>query len=179
MIVCAIPVCYDSGLMRKRGHQINVQIKRGLKSSISRGWLTGICKTALTEEKLTEPVEIECVITDDSTIQRLNKQFRNLNEPTDVLSFAFKDIAMGARGAGFPAVPEGPEVLGQIIISFPTAVRQAAEHSHSVDQELTMLVVHGMLHLLGYDHQVPADTRKMRQREKYIIKRLGEKPGLA
>jgi probable rRNA maturation factor len=165
--------------MRKRGHQINVQIKRGLKSSISRGWLTGICKTVLTEEKLTEYVEIECVITDDSTIQRLNKQFRNINEPTDVLSFAFKDIAMGARDAGFPAVPEGPEVLGQIVISFTTAVSQAAEHSYSVDQELTMLVVHGMLHLLGYDHQVPADTRKMRQREKYIIKRLEEKPGLA
>jgi len=179
MIVCIIPVCYDSGLMRSRGHQITIKIERGLKFPFSRWWLTAICRTVLDEEKIIQPVEIECVITDDTTIQRLNKQFRNINEPTDVLSFAFKDTYTDAQGASFPEVTDGPEILGQIIVSFPMSVTQAAAHRHGVDQELKLLVVHGMLHLLGYDHQDPAEERKMKQREKHVIKLLGEKPGLA
>ena len=179
MIVCGIPVCYDSDLMRRRGHQINIQIKRGLEFPFSRRWLTVICRTVLDEEKIIQPVEIECVITDDTTIQRLNKQFRNINEPTDVLSFAFKDMGIDERETSFPAMPDSPEVLGQIVISFPRAIMQATSRCYDIDQELMILVVHGMLHLLGYDHQVPAEERKMKQREKHVIKLLGEKPGLA
>jgi probable rRNA maturation factor len=175
MIVCAITVCYDIGLMKRRGHQINIQIKRGLKFPFARRWLTAICRTVLDEEGAILPVEIECILTDDPTMQRLNMQFRNIDEPTDVLSFAFKDISIDAQAASFPAVPDSPEILGQIIVSFPMAVKQAATHGHGVDQELMLLVVHGMLHLLGYDHQVPADERKMKQREKHILKVLGER----
>ncbi|MGA2367989.1 MAG: rRNA maturation RNase YbeY [Dehalococcoidia bacterium] len=141
--------------------------------------MTAICRTVLDEEKVVKPVEIECIITDDTTIQRLNKQFRNIDEPTDVLSFAFRNARTDAQGASFPEVPDSPEILGQIIVSFPRATMQAASRCHGVDRELTILVVHGILHLLGYDHQVPADNRKMRQREKHIIEILRDKPGLA
>lgn len=176
MIVCKIPVCYDSGPMRKPGYQINILIKRGLKVSFSRLWLKTILWTALNEERVVGPIEIECVITDDATMKRLNKQFRNIDQPTDVLSFAFKD--MRNDGTSFPRPPDSPEVLGQIIISFPMAVAQAASHRHSVEREMMLLIVHGMLHLLGYDHQVPADERKMKQREKRIIQLLVENRGL-
>ncbi|MHB8084517.1 MAG: rRNA maturation RNase YbeY [Dehalococcoidia bacterium] len=162
--------------MRKPGHQINIQIRRGLKFSFSRLRLKTICRTVLNEEQVAGPVEIECVITDDYTIQRLNKQFRNIDQPTDVLSFAFKD--MGNDGTSFPQLPDSPEVLGQIIVSFPRAVAQAASHHHSVEREMTLLIVHGMLHLLGYDHQVLSDERKMKQHEKRIMQLLAENQGL-
>jgi probable rRNA maturation factor len=165
--------------MRRRGHQINIQIKRGLKVPFSRRWLTAICRAVLDEEQVIQPVEIECIITDDTTIQKLNKQFRNIDEPTDVLSFAFKDTCTEAQVASFPSIPDSPEALGQIIVSFPRAVMQSAAHCYSIDQELAMLVVHGMLHLLGYDHHDPAEGREMKQREKHAINLLREKPGPA
>ncbi len=177
MIVCIIPVCYDSDPMRKPRHQINIQIRRGIKFNFPRLWLKAICLTVLEEEKAIEPIEIECIITDDATIQRLNKKFRNMDEPTDVLSFAFKDTC--TNGARFPAVPGRPEVLGQIIISFSRAVTQAASHHHGVEQEMRLLMVHGMLHLLGYVHQIPADKRKMKRHEKRMLQRLEENQGPA
>ena len=116
-------------------------------------------------ELISQPVEIECIVTDEATIHGLNKEFRGIDEPTDVLSFAFKDIDIAGKGTGFPIIPDSPEALGQIVVSLPTAAIQARGKRHSLEQELMVLVVHGMLHLLGYDHQTAAEERKMKLHE--------------
>lgn len=88
---------------------------------------------------------VELLLTDDPTIQELNKQYRQKDKPTDVLSFPF----------------ESEELLGQIIISVPTAKRQAEHLQQTLEKEIQFLFTHGLLHLLGYDHQEPAEEEEM------------------
>lgn len=113
--------------------------------------------------------ELSVLLTDDAHIQALNQQWRGVDRPTDVLSFAFNE----AEGPG-------AEVLGDIVISLPTAARQAAEHGHSVEDELWVLLVHGLLHLLGYDHQDAEEAAEMAAAEAKLLAglRSGEGAGL-
>jgi probable rRNA maturation factor len=97
--------------------------------------------------------DVELIITDNEEIQKLNKEYRNTDKPTDVLSFPLENI------------PFSP--LGSIIISIDKAKEKAKELGHTVDEELTLLFVHGLLHLLGYDHE--KDNGQMRQKEADII----------
>ena len=172
LIVCKIRVCYDSTVVKRKGHRVSLQIKRGLKFPYERRWLTAICRTVLDEEKIEPPVDVECIVTDDETIRALNRQFRKIDEPTDVLSFAFKDSHVALKGEAFPMSPDIPEMLGQIVVSFPRTIEQARMNHCSPHRELIALIVHGMLHLLGYDHQIAADARKMKRREEQIINRI-------
>ena len=91
------------------------------------------------------PASLTILFSDDLHIQRLNREFRNKDKPTDVLSFP--------GGDPIPGMPEPGRYLGDIIISVPTASRQANESGHSLEAELQLLVIHGVLHLLGYDHE--------------------------
>ncbi|MEK7281399.1 MAG: rRNA maturation RNase YbeY, partial [Chloroflexota bacterium] len=77
-------------------------------------------------------------------------------------------------GGEFVSPPDDILHLGEVVISYPTAVRQASEHYHSVQQELVILIVHGILHLLGYDHMLPGQAKKMQAREKDILEHLKE-----
>lgn len=104
------------------------------------------------------------VLCDDAFIQALNRQWRQLDQPTDVLSFAM--------GEGEDA-ELNPDVLGDIVIAVPTAARQAAEQGHAVDVEVRVLLVHGFLHLLGYDHVDPGDALEMREAEGRLLAMLG------
>ena len=106
---------------------------------------------------------INLVFTTDRRIRALNKQFRNIDRPTDVLSFGFDD----------PADPE--ETFGEIYVSVPTAKRQAGQYGTTLADELLCLACHGMLHLFGYDHVKAADARKMKNREDHFLKRLRRK----
>lgn len=112
--------------------------------------------------------EVSLVLSDDSYIHQLNRQYRGKDCPTDVLSFALNE---GEE----PEVIDGPEenLLGDIIISIETAVRQAQEYGHSLEREMAFLVLHGMLHLLGYDHETEEDRNEMRQEEEYVLEQLG------
>ena len=101
------------------------------------------------------------VLTDDETIHFYNREYRNVDRPTDVLSFPADE------GDELLAPPDG--FLGDIMISVPTAVRQGAELGHSTERELAFLTVHGMLHLLGYDHMVPEDEEVMLARQREIM----------
>ncbi len=100
------------------------------------------------------PVELSVALVDDATIAALNRDYRGFDKPTDVLAFAMRE---GAALAGTGA----REVLGDVIISVPTAERQARRRRRSLSDELTMLLAHGLLHLLGYDHQTDAEEREM------------------
>jgi probable rRNA maturation factor len=111
------------------------------------------------------PTELGVVITDDATIHELNRRFLGIDEPTDVLSFG-----LGGRGDRPFALPPGEVAsLGEVIVSYPTAVRQAEEQSHSVEAEVAHLLVHGILHLLGYDHGTPEEERVMRQKAEEVL----------
>jgi probable rRNA maturation factor len=112
--------------------------------------------------------EVSVVLANDKYIQALNLQYRGKDCSTDVLSFALNE---GEE----PQVHDGPEevLLGDIIISVETATRQAQEYAHSLERELAYLTVHGMMHLLGYDHMEEEDKKEMRQEEEHVLSLLG------
>jgi probable rRNA maturation factor len=114
------------------------------------------------------PVILTLTLVDDDEIHQINRQHRNVDRPTDVLSFPLVD------GTDSFALPPGmPRELGDIIISYPRAVAQAEEYGHSVERELTYLVVHGVLHILGHDHEVPEEQAVMRAREEAALAVVG------
>lgn len=117
---------------------------------------------------LTENNEVSLVFCDDAYIQDLNKNYRGKDQSTDVLSFALNE---GEE----PEIVDGPSqvLLGDIIISLETAARQAEEYNHSLEREIAYLTVHGMLHLLGYDHMTEEDKAEMRIEEEHVLSLLG------
>ena len=128
----------------------------------------------LTSESVTAPAEVSVLITDDERVRELNRRYRNLDEPTDVLSFPLGEASAQAdAGEPFVGPPDGVAHLGEVIVSYPTAERQAREQGHSVDREIAHLVVHGLLHLLGYDHQQPEQERRMRSLEDRFLAAAG------
>jgi probable rRNA maturation factor len=107
--------------------------------------------------------EVSVLLTTDQAIRRLNRQFRRMNKATDVLSFPAPQEATG-------------EVAGDLAISVPTALRQAREQRHSLSVEIKVLILHGLLHLAGFDHE--ADDGQMARRERLLRGRLGLPLGL-
>lgn len=112
--------------------------------------------------------EVGVVFADDAYIRELNRDYRGIDAATDVLSFALDE---GEE----PAVLGGPEetLLGDIVISLETAERQAEEFGHSLEREVAYLAVHGMLHLVGYDHEEETAKDAMRREEERILGALG------
>ncbi|MEG6614828.1 rRNA maturation RNase YbeY [Peptococcaceae bacterium 1198_IL3148] len=111
--------------------------------------------------------EVSVTFVDDQYIHQLNRDYRGVDRPTDVLSFAMDE------GEEMPAAPEEVHMLGDVIISLETAQRQAKEYGHTFERELAFLAVHGALHLLGYDHQTEEETNVMRSKEESILTELG------
>lgn len=115
--------------------------------------------------------EVSVLLTDDREIRNLNRDYRDTDKPTDVLSFSMLE----GEGARFARTLEG-DVLGDIVVSMPTTARQAREARRSVLDELTMLLAHGLLHLLGWDHRTPAEDRKMRAKTDDLCVAAGGPP---
>ena len=124
---------------------------------------------ALVSQGVTQPAEVGLTITDDTSIQALNLQYRQVDAPTDVLSFPLlSDADLTGRGT-FVTAPDGILHLGDVVVSLPRAREQAVEYGHSLQRELGYLIVHGVLHLLGFDHEHEADQRRMREMEEAIL----------
>lgn len=104
---------------------------------------------------------ISVVIVDKDRIHEINKTYRNVDKVTDVISFAFED------NAGI--TPDGLRILGEIYLCMDKAKEQAVEYGHSNKREICYLVIHGLLHLLGYDHEKEEDKKKMRTKEEEIL----------
>ncbi|NMC33338.1 MAG: rRNA maturation RNase YbeY [Veillonellaceae bacterium] len=122
--------------------------------------------------KLADDTEISVLLVDNATIQELNRDYRGKDTPTDVLSFP-QEEELDAEAE--PAVIGGPStrMLGDIVISVEKAVAQATEYGHSVERELAFLAIHGLLHLLGHDHEKGEAAKKlMRAEEKRILAAL-------
>jgi len=113
-----------------------------------------------------ENAEVSVVLADDQYIQALNRDYRGLDQPTDVLSFALRE---GCAPMTPVTTDEIPELLGDIYISAERALEQAKTYEHSFERELCYLAVHGLLHLLGFDHQQPEETVRMRAEEEIIM----------
>lgn len=111
--------------------------------------------------------EVSVMLVDDASIHSLNLQYRNVDRATDVLSFAMME------GEDFPELEDIDAVpLGDIVISLERAREQAEEYGHSFEREVAFLAVHGMCHLLGYDHQTESDRIQMREKEESVLMRL-------
>jgi len=113
-----------------------------------------------------ERLEVSLVLTNDSQVQDLNRDYRGQDKPTNVLSFAALD-------ADSPIPPDGPILLGDVIIARETAEREAADEDKQLVHHLSHLVVHGVLHLLGYDHMEDDEAEEMESLERSILAGLG------
>lgn len=125
---------------------------------------------AAVKEVVEEDTEISITFVENERIQEINREYRNKDKATDVISFAMEEMGEGE----IPLIGEGlPRVLGDIIISIPKAVEQAEEYGHSFMRELGFLSVHGFLHLLGYDHETTEEEKIMFTRQKEILDEFG------
>jgi probable rRNA maturation factor len=113
-------------------------------------------------------VELTVVITADAHVKELNRTYRGVDAATDVLSFGLTDASQP-----FPSSSAARAYLGDVVISYPRAEKQAAAYGHTTDDELLLLAVHGALHLLGYDHEKPADQEQMWRMQGAALTRLG------
>lgn len=125
---------------------------------------------AAEKENVEENSEVSITIVNNKQIQEINKMYRSKDEPTDVISFAMEELGEGEieiTGEGIPCV------LGDIIISLEKVKEQAEEYNHTYSRELGFLVVHGFLHLLGYDHQNEDDEKRMFSRQRELLDGYG------
>ncbi|MFS0561754.1 rRNA maturation RNase YbeY [Terribacillus sp. 179-K 1B1 HS] len=123
-------------------------------------------------EKITEEAEMSITFVDNEEIQVINRNYRQKDAPTDVISFAMQEEGEGEQQI---IGEEIPVVFGDIIISVDKAKEQAEDYGHSVERELGFLALHGFLHLLGYDHMNEADEKKMFGRQEEILNGFGLK----
>lgn len=146
---------------------IAVSVDRKFQDVVDVRRVTEIAEVVLNSEAVTPPYEVSLVFTDSDTIRQLNKNYRGADEPTDVLAFYMH--AQDDAASFFALPPDGITRLGEVIISYPQAVNQAGEEGHPIESELALLVIHGMLHLLGYDHKEPVGEARMSAKERDLL----------
>ncbi|WP_026105125.1 rRNA maturation RNase YbeY [Halalkalibacterium ligniniphilum] len=129
-----------------------------------------ILETAATVEGLDGELELSISFVDDQQIQEINREYRGKDAPTDVISFALNEMGEDELDI---IDADTPNVLGDIIISIPRTHEQAEEYGHSFHRELGFLVVHGFLHLLGYDHMTEEEEKEMFSRQEDILTAYG------
>lgn len=162
-------------------HKINLVFEQlSLQKFIIRSNIRKCIHQTLNAEGITVPCEINVLVTDDAGIQIINKESRELDKPTDVLSFPMFQLTPGQLPADWSEYQDpatGLVPLGDMCISLERAVAQAQEFGHSVRREVGYLTIHSMLHLLGYDHlDEGAQKRQMRGREEAIASSI---PGMS
>ncbi|MGD6872696.1 rRNA maturation RNase YbeY [Sutcliffiella horikoshii] len=126
---------------------------------------------AVEKESVKAGAELSVTFVDNDRIQEINREYRDKDRPTDVISFAMEELGEGEIEIHYDE--EAPRMLGDIIISIPKAEEQAEEYGHSVKRELGFLALHGLLHLLGYDHENETDEKIMFDKQKEILDAYG------
>lgn len=145
-------------------YQVEIQTDIALEG-VDVPALQRLAERALSVEQVEAPAELSVVLTGDATVRELNRTYRGIDEPTDVLSFAQGEGEEFARAEGTA------RHVGDVVISVETARVQAMESRQPLAMELAHLLAHGVLHLLGYDHARPQDEELMRLREHVILGR--------
>ena len=146
-------------------------VEEGIEAAPDADWMQKVIETVLTAENAPPNVEISLVITGQERIRELNREYRGKDQPTDVLSFSMSEKADDEPEA-FIGPPDGLIHLGEVIISYPQALIQAAESGHSINREMAALIVHGVLHIQGYDHEKPEMEPAMKARESQLLSAL-------
>ena len=149
--------------------EIEIYVEEEFQGLVDESWVGRIAQQVLKAEEVAPPYEMSLVFTDSETVRRLNRDYRGMDEPTDVLAFYMLPQKEAADFFALP--PDGVTRLGEVIISYPQAVEQAKEQEHSTERELALLIIHGILHLLGYDHEEPEEEAKMRTKEKEFLEK--------
>jgi probable rRNA maturation factor len=147
--------------------EINVLIEPGLEGCLGVDWLRSTAEQVLKAQEVSSSAELGLVIAGQARVQELNRNYLGRDEPTDVLAFSM--LSAGGDLPPFVQPPDGVLHLGEVIIAYPQAVIQAEEHGHSVKREVAILIIHGVLHLLGYSDDKPELKRLMSAREKEIL----------
>ncbi len=142
-------------------NNVLVSVKDRFESAVDQTALVTLAERVLAAESV-DRSELGILLTDDEQIRDLNRKYADEDKATDVLSFSLRE------GEEFVS-PDDVTRLGEVIISYPTAERQAKEAGQAVADEVSHLLVHGILHLLGYDHLASDDERKMRIREDELL----------
>lgn len=153
--------------MTADAYPIEIQTDEPLTAQVDEPALRAAVTAALEDQNVAPGAALTLVITGDETIHRLNRQFRQIDAPTDVLAFP------ALEEAPFVEPPGQPTYLGDVIISHPRAAAQAAAAGHALPAELALLAVHGTLHLLGHDHATPQEKAAMWRAQDAILSRLG------
>jgi probable rRNA maturation factor len=162
----ALTAIFSYAKIRGMNCDISIQIDYLFHDKIDTALLEKTAIATLEIVKDADSFELGLVITDDANIHRMNREYRGIDGPTDVISFALLE------GEEFVMPPDQTLHLGDIVISYPRALEQAVEQKHTVERELTWLVTHGVLHLLGYDHETDEDRQHMQDIETGIIGRI-------
>ena len=149
--------------------QIGIHVEEKFRGMVDEGWVRKTAQTVLKAEGVAPPYEVSLVFTDSEAVKQLNRDYRGVDEPTDVLAFCM--LSQKEVDDSFALPPDGVTRLGEVIVSYPQAVAQAREQGHSPERELALLIIHGILHLLGYDHEEPEEEARMRKRERELLER--------
>ncbi|MFO7996077.1 MAG: rRNA maturation RNase YbeY [Dehalococcoidia bacterium] len=149
--------------------EIAVSVEEEFHGMVDEGWARRIAQVVLEAEVVATPYEVSLVFTDSETVRQLNRDYRGVDVPTDVLAFSM--LSQKRADDFFALPPDGVTRLGEVIISYPQALEQAKEQGHSIKRELTLLVIHGILHLLDYDHEESGEEAEMRTRERELLQK--------
>ena len=176
------PTQETSFLLDLSGLHVFVSLDEPFGAGVDAEWLEDVVQTSLLAAGIGGDAEVSLMITDDETVRALNAEYRGLDETTDVLSFSASHPGhWEGDGEGPPEGPDDldfvlppgtPQPLGEIIVSWPQAERQAVEHGVGPERELAHLVVHGTLHLVGHDHLCSEDTARMQALEREVLESL-------
>jgi probable rRNA maturation factor len=147
--------------------RIHVQVASRFRGAVDGDRLRDAVARVLAAEGVPR-AEVGVVVTGDAVVRDLNRRYRGEDAPTDVLSFAFDESV-----SEFVLPPGEPPRLGEVVISLPAARRQAKRAGHSLEREMALLAVHGLLHLLGYDHATDEEQRVMWSRQDALLTSLG------
>jgi len=144
------------------GYEIDVFLE--VDAPLPEAWLRRVAAMALASQHQPAGAAVSVVVCDDATIQELNRRYRRVDRPTDVLAFGV------GEGESVPWPQElAVRALGDVVVSWPRAVAQAREAGHAPERELALLVIHGCLHLLGYDHLTDAEQQRMWRWQERIL----------
>jgi probable rRNA maturation factor len=151
------------------GFQLEVDIEPGVELDVDQSVLSRLVESLVARHLPTGEYTLGLHLVSDETIRALNQEHRDKDVHTDVLSFPLHDPS----GMRFVLPPGQPINLGDVVVSYPRMLAQAAEYGHSTARELAYLVAHGVLHVLGFDHEQDVDRRRMRQAEEEALAPLG------
>jgi len=147
-------------------YELNVEVDDEVSEAVDaaeQAALVAMLERVLIEDGIEDGASLALVLSDDTLLQELNLRHREVDAPTDVLSFP------AAEGEAFPTAEGEPLYLGDIVVSVESVARQAAEVGLATGEELAHVILHGLLHLLGYDHEEPDEEAVMKAREEAIL----------